>query len=43
MISQHLQIARLALRVSRQQSTEIIALDAIVELQDFINLRPDAR
>ncbi|MBG1269146.1 hypothetical protein F8S12_23575 [Nostoc sp. WHI] len=43
MISQHLEIATLAVPASRQQSTEIIALDAIVELQNFIDLRPDAR
>jgi len=43
MISQHLQTTTLALEVSRQQSTEEIKFHAIVELQDFIALRPDVR
>jgi putative transposase len=40
---QYLESATFAARVSQQNSTEETALDAIVELQDFIDLRPDAR
>lgn len=43
MLSQHLETARLALRASRQQSTEKNALDAMAKLQEFIDMRPDAR
>ena len=43
MISPHLPTGTLPAGVSRQQSAEQIALDAIAELQDFITLRPDAR
>jgi putative transposase len=43
MLSQHLETARLPVQASRQQSTEKTALDAIAKLQDFIDMRPDAR
>jgi putative transposase len=52
MISQHSQTATLTVEVSQEQSTEGILLDAIArraeekaiaKLQDFIDLRPDAR
>lgn len=43
MISQHLQAATLAVQVSQQYLKEGTALDAIAELQDFIDMRPDAR
>jgi putative transposase len=43
MLSQHLETATLAVQVSQQQSTEKTPLDAIAELQDFIDMRPDAR
>ena len=43
MVNQHLRNATLPVGVWRQQSTEGIALHAIAELQDYIDLRPDAR
>ncbi|MBW4430937.1 MAG: hypothetical protein KME28_04165 [Pelatocladus maniniholoensis HA4357-MV3] len=43
MISQHSQTATLTVGVSQEQSTEGMVVEAIAELQNFIDLRPDAR
>ena len=43
MESQYLQAATLAGEVSRQYLKEETALNAIAELQNFIDMRPDAR